>query len=266
MDALRTGGPRADGGFDPHVALMCGNLTPPAGDQPALLTHREVETIFHEFGHLIHHCLSRVPIRSMAGTHVAWDWVELPSQIMENWCWEKDALDLFARHWQTGQTIPQVLFERMVRARTFRAATAQMRQLGFGIVDLGLHLDYDDQRYREETGGDVLQYAREVMEPYSPVPLPADHAGIASFTHLFASPVAYGAGYYSYKWAEVLDADAFSRFKKEGVCNAQTGAEYRRAILEKGDSADPSDLFRGFMGREPDQRALLVRQGLLVLN
>ncbi|MBY0374546.1 MAG: M3 family metallopeptidase, partial [Bryobacteraceae bacterium] len=263
MEALRTGGPRGDGGFRPHVGIICGNLTPPIGSDPALLTHREVETIFHEFGHLIHHCLSKVPIRSMAGTNVAWDFVELPSQIMENWCWEKEALDLFARHYQTGAAIPEDLFAKMKRARTFRAANGQMRQLGFGITDLALHLDFDAKHYFEHTGGDVVQYARETMQPYSAAKFPEDHAMIASFTHLFASPVAYGAGYYSYKWAEVLDADAFSRFQREGVFNAAVGAEFRRQILEKGDSEDPGDLFRAFMGREPDHRALLARQGLL---
>jgi len=266
MDCLRIGTPAATGEFQPHIGIMCGNMTPPLDGKPALLTHREVETVFHEFGHLLHQCLSRVPIRSRAGTNVPWDWVELPSQIMENWCWEKPALALFARHWQTGEPIPGELFEKMNRARTFRAANAQMRQLGFGVVDLKLHLDFDAARYHEETGGDVTDFARAVQEPYSAATLPVDHAGICSFTHLFASPVGYGAGYYSYKWAEVLDADAFSRFRKEGVFSEIVGAEFRRTILETGDSEDPAELFRRFMGREPDPRALLVRQGLLVLS
>ncbi len=262
MDALRTGA----GNTKPHIGLICGNLTEPIGGAPALLTHREVETVFHEFGHLLHHCLSRVELRSLSGTNVAWDFVELPSQIMENWCWEKVALDLFARHYQTNEPIPAGLFAKLKRARTFRAANVQMRQLGFGIVDLELHIDFEAKSYREKTGGDVIQFAREMMQVYTPADLPPDHATICSFTHLFSSPVAYGSGYYSYKWAEVLDADAFGRFKEEGVLNPAVGQAFRENILEKGDSEDPADLYRAFRGREPDQRALLDRSGLLTLQ
>ena len=202
--------------------MICGNLTPPLGGRPALLTHREAETIFHEFGHLLHHLLSRVEMHGFAGTNVAWDFVELPSQIMENWCWERASLDLFARHWETGAPIPAELFQKMKRARTFRAAGAQMRQLGFGYVDLLLHT-----RYRPETDGDPVAYARRVLEPFMPTPLPPDHAMIAAFTHLFASPMGYGAGYYSYKWAEVLDADAFTRFRDGGIFSREIGGEFR---------------------------------------
>jgi oligopeptidase A len=255
MDALITGNPNAG---RPHLGLICGNLTPPTADKPALLTHRDVETIFHEFGHLLHHTLSRVPVRSLAGTNVPWDFVELPSQIMENWCMERDALQLFARHYQTGDPIPDEVFEKMKRARTFRAANLQMRQLGFGTVDLKLHREFDP-----DSGADVMSFAREVLAKYTPAHLPENYGMIASFTHLFASPVAYGSGYYSYKWAEVLDADAFSRFSQEGIFNATTGAAYRRHILERGDSADPAQLYREFMGRDPDANALLVRLGLL---
>jgi len=256
MDALITGGP-AGGKFHPHLGLICGNLTPPLEDQPALLTHREVETIFHEFGHLLHHLLSQVEIRSLAGTSVAWDFVELPSQIMENWCWERPSLNLFARHWQTGETIPEDLFQKMKRARTFRAANAQMRQLGFGFVDLLLH-----RSYRPERDGDPVEYTRRILMDFTPAPLAADHAFIAGFSHLFASPVGYGAGYYSYKWAEVLDADAFTRFRANGVFSRETGAEFQANILSRGDSEDPAELYRRFMGRDPDPRALLERFGL----
>ena len=256
MDAFITGLPGPEG-FQPHLGLICGNLTPPAGGKPALLTHGEVETIFHEFGHLLHHCLSRVEIRSQAGANVAWDFVELPSQIMQNWCWEREALDLFARHFETGQPVPEDLFGKMKRARTFRAANAQMRQLGLGLADLALHVQYQPAR-----DGDVLAYARTILQEFSPARLPPDHAMIAAFTHLFANPVGYGAGYYSYKWAEVLDADAFTRFRDNGIFSRETGLEFRETILARGDSQDPAELYRAFMGRDPELDALLERLGL----
>jgi oligopeptidase A len=256
MEAFITG-VETPHGFEPHAGCVCGNLTPPIGDKPALLTHREVETIFHEFGHLLHHVLSRVDVKSLAGTAVAWDFVELPSQIMENWCWERQALDLFARHYETGAAIPEELFQKMVRARTYRGANAQMRQLGFAWVDLKLHREYDPAR-----DGDVIEYAKQLMQPFAPAQFPDNYAMIAGFTHLFASPVAYGAGYYSYKWAEVLDADAFTKFRDEGIFSAEAGAAFREHILSKGDSEDPAELYRKFMGREPDPEALLIRSGL----
>jgi oligopeptidase A len=255
MDSLIVGNP--DQG-QPHLGLICGNLTPPVAGKPSLLTHREVETIFHEFGHLLHHILSRVPVRTLSGTNVPWDFVELPSQIMENWCMEREALHLFARHYQTGEAIPEELFEKMKRARTFRSANAQMRQLGFAMLDLKLHREYDP-----EQDGDVMAYARDILALFTPTDLPEHYGLLASFTHLFASPVAYGAGYYSYKWAEVLDADAFTRFRREGIFNSETGEDYRRRILERGDSEDPAQLYRDFMGRDPDSDALLERLGLL---
>jgi oligopeptidase A len=261
MEAFITGSVATTGNvtrFEPHLGCICGNLTPPIGDRPALLTHREVETIFHEFGHLLHHVLSRVEVRSLSGTSVAWDFVELPSQIMENWCWEREALDLFARHYETGAAIPEELFQKMVRARTYRGANVQMRQLGFGFVDLKLHRDYDPAR-----DGDLLTYARDVLQPFSAAKLPQNYAMVAAFTHLFASPVGYGAGYYSYKWAEVLDADAFTRFRDEGIFSPETGAAFREHILSKGDSEDPAELYRKFMGRDPDPDALLLRSGLV---
>jgi oligopeptidase A len=254
MDSFILGHPDAG---RPHLGLICGNLTPPIGGKPALLKHEEVETIFHEFGHLLHHCLSRVEVRSLSGTNVAWDFVELPSQIFENWCWERESLDLFARHYETGDPIPEELFQKMTRAKNYRSANAQMRQLSFGIADLTLHRSYSPER----DGGPVA-FCRALMQPFSAAELPQDWAMIASFTHLFASPVAYGAGYYSYKWAEVLEADAFTRFKSEGLLSEKAGVEFRDAILAKGDSADPAELYRGFMGRDPNVDALLVRNGL----
>jgi oligopeptidase A len=255
MNPLLTGGPTrtATGeGFDPHVGLIACNFSPPEGDKPALLTHDEVQTTFHEFGHLLHHCLSRVEIPARSGTNVAWDFVELPSQIMENWCWEKGALDRFARHVESGEPIPDELFEKMHAARTFMAANAQMRQLSFGTVDLTLHVDYDP-----ETDGDVVAYSQKLLEPFAIRPEFAHNSFITAFSHIFAG--GYSAGYYSYKWAEVLDADAFTRFQKEGLFNPETGRAYVESILSKGDSDAPEVLFRDFMGRDPDQEALLRR-------
>jgi len=257
MNSLLTGGPERG----PHIGLFCANATAPVGDEPALLTHGEVQTLFHEFGHLMHHMLSDVRVRSLAGTNVAWDFVELPSQIMENWTWEREALDLFARHHESGETIPEALFEKLLRARTFRAASGMMRQLGFASADLALHIDYDPEHH-----GDAVTFARDAMEPFAPTPLPDDYAMICGFGHLFHGAVGYAAGYYSYKWAEVLDADAFTRFSERGIFDPEIGRELREKILSRGDSADPADLFRDFMGRDPSVDALLARSGLVTAS
>lgn len=241
----------------PHVALFCSNANPPAGGKPSLMNHREVETVFHEFGHLLHHCLSKVSVRSLAGTRVAQDFVELPSQIMENWCSEKTALDTFAAHYETGAPVPAVMVERLIRARNFRAASAQMRQLGFAAVDLALHIDYDPER-----DGDANAYANAILQRYAPTKFPDSYALIASFNHLFSHSVGYAAGYYSYKWAEVLDADCFTRFKTEGLFNPEVGKEFRNHVLAQGDSEDPMALFKAFMGREPRLEPMMERQGL----
>ncbi|HJK95581.1 MAG TPA: M3 family metallopeptidase [Polyangiaceae bacterium LLY-WYZ-14_1] len=253
MNPLLSGGPG-----EPHLGLFCANVNGPVGGRPALLSHREVETLFHEFGHLMHHLLSEVPVKSLSGTSVAWDFVELPSQIMENWTWEKAALDTFARHWQTGAPIPDELFRKMQGARTFRAASSQMRQLGFAALDLALHRRYDPER-----DGDVMDFTREILQAHAPTPLPEDYGMVASFSHLFASPVGYAAGYYSYKWAEVLDADAFTRFADAGVFDQDVGRAFRDEILSQGNSDDPARLFERFMGRPPELGSLLAREGLV---
>ena len=269
MNGLVTGGrplhprpgespePGAPVRLEPHLGLICANVTPPVGNKPALLTHEEVNTLFHEFGHLLHHMLSRVEVRSLGGTHVAWDFVELPSQIMENWCWEREALDLFARHYETDARIPDELFEKMLRARTYREASAMMRQLSFACVDLKLHREYEPAK-----DGDVIAYSNALLQRYAAAELPDGYAFLTSFGHLFGHSTGYAAGYYSYKWAEVLDADAFTRFQKEGVFNQETGRAFRETILARGNSEEPMDLYRRFMGREPSVEPLLIRSGL----
>jgi oligopeptidase A len=252
MNAFYTGGPKPDGAFAPHLGLMCANFSRPQGDKPALLTHSEVQTTFHEFGHLLHHLLSRVEIPSLAGTNVAWDFVELPSQLLENWTFEREALDLFARHYQTGAPIPEVLYQKMLKARTFMEASAQMRQLSYAVVDLKLHTEY-----AEALHGAVIPYANRVMERFVIEPRFAHNNFLAAFSHVFSG--GYAAGYYSYKWSEVLEADVFTRFKREGIFNPDTGRAFVAAILGRGDSDDPEVLFREFMGRDPEVRALIAR-------
>ncbi|HEX9107002.1 MAG TPA: M3 family metallopeptidase, partial [Longimicrobiales bacterium] len=252
MDDLHTGGPRPEG-FEPHLAVLAGNMTPPGSDRPSLLTKDEVETLFHEFGHTLHQLLSRVEVPARAGTRVAWDFVELPSQMMENWTWHREPLQLFAHHWQTGAPLPDELFERMARARTFMAPYDQMRQLSFATLDLELHTGYDP----EAPGADPIACAGEVLTDFAIRPDMVNRDMVAAFTHVFSG--AYGAGYYSYKWAETLDADAFTRFETEGVFNRETGRAFVEAILSRGDSAEPIELFRGFMGRDPDPSALVRR-------
>ncbi|MHB1191908.1 MAG: M3 family metallopeptidase [Longimicrobiales bacterium] len=266
MNDFITGGPGGERGFRPHLGVVCGNFPPPQDGTPALLTHRDVETVFHEFGHLLHHCSCRVEIAARAGINVAWDWVELPSQLMENWCWEREALALFARHWETGQPLTDAHFGKMVAARRFMGGWAQMRQLSFGTLDLALH-DHLAPRLRGEAGaGDaadavqgaaVMAFSREHYLAFSPSPGFADLHGLTAFTHIFSG--GYSSGYYSYLWSEVLDADVFTRFRSEGVFNRDTGRAYVDAILARGDSDDPELLFREFMGRDPDPRALLER-------
>ena len=255
MNDLRSGGPLPGGPFEPHLGVICGNFTPPQGGEPSLLTHREVETVFHEFGHLLHHSTSRVPVRARGGLNVAWDWVELPSQLMENWTWEREAFDLFARHYRTGEVLPEHLFDRMIAARRFMGGWRQMRQLSFGAVDLALHREY--ARRADRDAASVMEFGRKRFLEFSPTEAFADLHILTSFTHLFSG--GYAAGYYSYLWSEVLDADVFTRFREEGIFSPDTGREYVRSILSRGDSDDPERLFREFMGRDPDPAALLER-------
>lgn len=250
MDDLVSGCPGPDGAFQPHLAFIGGNFTPPTRARPALLTHREVQILFHEFGHLLHHTASRVEIAARGGINVAWDWVEVPSQIMENWCWQGEALDLFARHFETGEALPDRVLERLLAARRFMGGWLQMRQLSFANLDLELHRSY---------AGDapVMDFAARKLRPFVPSERFVKRHILPSFSHLFGG--GYASAYYSYIWSETLEADAFSRFEGEGVLNERTGRAFLECVLAQGDRRDPEDLFRDFMGRDPDPGALIRR-------
>jgi oligopeptidase A len=252
MNDFIYGGPRPDGSVAPHLGTICANFPPPGERRPALLAHRDVETLFHEFGHLLHHSTSRVPIEGRGGINVAWDWVELPSQLLENWAWEREALELFSGHWETGEPLPEEMFRKMDRARRFMGGWLQMRQIGFGLLDLALHAEFEPER-----DGDAMAWATERLLPLSAGREFAEAHPLPSFLHLF--PGGYAASYYAYLWSEVLEADLFSRFHREGIFNPDTGRAYLDTILSQGDRDDPEVLFRTFMGRDPDPEALIAR-------
>ena len=254
MDGARDKRRTADGTLISPVANLVCNFTPAVGGKPALLTHDEVTTLFHEFGHGLHHLLTRVEHAGASGINgVAWDAVELPSQFMENWCWEPDGLALISGHYETGDPLPQDLLDKMLAAKNFQSGLMMVRQIEFSLFDFELHATHGDGR----SVLDVLEGIRQEVSVLRP---PAYNRFPNSFAHIFAG--GYAAGYYSYKWAEVLSADAFSKFEEEGVFNSATGQAFREAILARGGSQAPMVLFVDFRGREPSIDALLRHLGL----
>lgn len=240
------------------VAYLTCNFTPRVGDQPALLTHDEVVTLFHEFGHGLHHMLTKVDYPAVSGINgVAWDAVELPSQFMENWCWEEEGLALISGHHETGERLPKEMLDKLLAAKNFQSAMMMMRQLEFSLFDFKLHRSYAEQQADGQTVQNVLNSIRKQVSVVIP---PAFNRFQNGFSHVFAG--GYAAGYYSYKWAEVLSADAFSRFEDEGIFNRETGNSFLQEILEKGGSAEPMELFVNFRGREPGIDALLRHCGI----
>ncbi len=238
------------------VAYLVCNFTPPVGDTPALLTHQELTTLFHEFGHGIHHMMTEQTVAAVSGINgVAWDAVELPSQFLENWCWEPEALAFISGHFETSEPLPAALLEKMLAARNFQSAMQMIRQLEFALFDFRLHSEYEG----EGVAG-VLKLLEEVRDEVAVIRPPQWNRFSHSFSHIFAG--GYAAGYYSYKWAEVLSADAYSRFEEEGIFNKEVGAAFRHSILARGGSEEAQTLFREFRGRDANTDALLRHSGI----
>ena len=241
------------GNSRPHVSVTM-NFTKPSADKPALLTFGEVNTFLHEFGHALHGMFANTTYQSMSGTNVYWDFVELPSQIMENFAIEKEFLNTFAKHYQTGESIPSELIQRLVDASNFNVAYACLRQLSFGLLDMAW--------YTRTTpfDGDVRTYEKEAWKKAQVLPDIEETCMTVQFSHIMAG--GYSAGYYSYKWAEVLDADAFSLFKEKGIFNKETANSFRENVLSKGGTEHPMVLYKNFRGKEPNINALLERNGI----
>lgn len=255
MDDCRVRRRLEDGTLQLPVAYLVCNFNPPVGDDPALLTHNEVTTLFHEFGHGIHHMLTRIEPADVSGINgVAWDAVELPSQFLENWCWEPEALALISGHYQTGETLPSELLDKMLAAKNFQSGMMMARQLEFSLFDFHLHREFEPGQTDIQTVLDRIRDQVSVVKP------PVFNRFQHGFSHIFAG--GYAAGYYSYKWAEVLSADAFSRFEEEGIFNKKTGADFLHAVLEQGGSREAMDLFVEFRGRKPQVDALLRHSGI----
>ncbi len=241
----------------PQVSIVC-NFTPSSSDQPSLLKFEEVKTLFHEFGHALHGMLADTTYESLAGTNVYWDFVELPSQIMENWCYEKECLDLFAKHYETGELIPSELIDRIRRSSTYHEAYATVRQISFGLLDMAWHSLTPEEANAIE---DVVLFEKQAFAPTELFPEVPETNMSVQFAHIFAG--GYAAGYYSYKWAEVLDADAFAVFQEKGVFDHQTAQSFKENILSKGGTEHPMKLYVKFRGKEPDTIPLLKRAGLI---
>lgn len=251
-----------NGELQSPVAYLTCNFNKPVAGKPALFTHDEVITLFHEFGHGLHHMLTQVDAAAVAGINgVAWDAVELPSQFLENWCWTPEALALISGHYESGEPLPEDLLQKVLAAKNFQSALFLIRQLEFALFDMRLHAEYQPETAASvELGAKVQQLLDEVRAQVSVIVPPRFNRFQHSFSHIFAG--GYAAGYYSYLWAEVLSADAFGRFEEEGVFNPATGQDFLRWILERGGSAEPMELFKGFRGREPSNEALLRHMGI----